>query len=174
MIQSLNEKDEHIINSIPTECKSVADVGAGDCVLSYYIAKKGFNVTAFDIYENKKLKEYPKNIFKFELKSLFDIMNEFDIVICSQVLEHIKEWQNALFKLLKIFKNKLIITIPWKKSFLDPGHINFWDDDKHGYFENINIFKELSKPYKVVINRIYTKLADRKTGQMDYMIEAFK
>lgn len=175
MIRNLNEKDITIINSISTEYKTVADVGAGDCVLSYYLSQRGYFVTAFDIYKNSKLKEYPEHSFEFVEKNIFHLTNElFDVVICSQVLEHIKEWQNAFDKLLKITKHKLILTVPWKKSFLDPGHINFWNDEKNKIFLDINDFKTLSKSNKFAVKKFYTKSADRRTGQMDYLIEVEK
>jgi hypothetical protein len=173
MIRKTNEKDEKILNCIPTTCKTVADVGAGDCILAYYISKLNFDVTAFDIYRNKNLKDYD-NSFKFIEKSIFDIEDKFDVVICSQVLEHLKEWEKAFSILLKISKYKLIITIPWKKSFFDPSHMNFWDDTKHNYFIDIEVFKRMSNLLNISINKFYTKPADRKTGQMDYLIEIIK
>ncbi|MBN1940900.1 MAG: class I SAM-dependent methyltransferase [Candidatus Diapherotrites archaeon] len=43
--------------------------------------------------------------------------SSFDFVLCTEVLEHVPEWKNALHELKRIAKNRILITIPLEKGF---------------------------------------------------------
>jgi len=85
-------------------------------------------------------------------------------VICSQVLEHLKDYKQALANLLKLTTVRLILTFPFERSFYSLNHLNFWDDN------NIGEFIELCKPHLVSLSKIITKPEDVKKGQRDYLI----
>ena len=44
--------------------------------------------------------------------------NSFDFVLCSEVLEHVPDWEEALKELKRISRKKIMITIPLEKSLL--------------------------------------------------------
>jgi SAM-dependent methyltransferase len=43
--------------------------------------------------------------------------NEFDLVVTSEVLEHIEDWQTALIKLLQLSRRYIIVTVPAGKRY---------------------------------------------------------
>lgn len=67
--------------------------------------------------------------------------NEFDLVICCEVLEHVNNFEQALKELKRISKKYILISVPnepiwrmlnmvrgkyWKALGNTPGHINHW------------------------------------------------
>jgi len=91
-----------------------------------------------------------------------------DVVVASEVMEHLRFWKDALKNLLQITKKKLILTFPYGNSYLDPDHKNFWNDD------SIKEFEELVAPNKIIINKIITKPDDVKNNQLIYLVEITK
>jgi hypothetical protein len=93
-----------------------------------------------------------------------------DVVVCSQVLEHLPEWKIALKNLASLTIRRLIITVPWAKSFNvsgppPKGHCNYW----HTRAE-IEEFERLLRPYHVAISRIRTKPEDVQMRQYGWLI----
>jgi SAM-dependent methyltransferase len=43
--------------------------------------------------------------------------NSFDIVLCTEVLEHVPDWKLALKELQRVSRKKIIITVPLEKGF---------------------------------------------------------
>lgn len=155
---------------------TLIDVGCGEGFISNYIymntnIKK---ITAVDI--NKESIEYAKkqnnniNYINKDIRKLKYSQNEFDIVICLEVLEHLKYHKEVLKKINSIFKKRLIITIPYEpyfslgnflffknvKTFGKPQeHVNFWNKKsirKYLIENNINNFKiETSFPWIIII-----------------------
>ena len=116
----------------------------------------------------------------FHQSDIFDLssfpIQSSPIVICSQVLEHLSGYKTALVHLLALTEVRLIITVPYKQSFLSPEHINFWDDRITSpalswlKFKDINEFVTLCQPYSTAISKIRTKPEDVERGQYDYLI----
>lgn len=167
-IEPLDLKDQAIINAFPNGDykKIILNVGCGDGRIDYHLTSMGYKVYATDTLKDKSWVN--SNQLNFGIADIFDLSSlpvaSAPVVICSQVLEHLKEYKKALINLLKVTEIRLIITVPYKNSFPHPEHINFWDD------RNVVEFKELCKPYSVSISKIITKLEDEKTGQRDYLI----
>ncbi|MCJ7828590.1 MAG: methyltransferase domain-containing protein [Dehalococcoidia bacterium] len=161
-------KDDSIIGALPGyDCeKTILNVGCGTARIDFHIAAMGYRVYATDIERNEVWQETDNLTFHqsdiFDLTS-FPILNA-PIVICSQVLEHLKNYKQALANLLKLTTARLILTFPFKRSFYSPAHLNFWDDN------NIGEFIELCKPHLVSVSKIITKSEDVKNRQYDYLI----
>jgi SAM-dependent methyltransferase len=158
-------KDIAIIDAFPIyDCpKKVFTVGCGAGRIEKYINDLGYDVLATD-YVEQELLWTETNTLKFKK---FNIGNDtveqtYPIAICSQVLEHIKEYKKAFSNLIDLAEIRLIITVPFGKSFNDPGHINFW--------YNTNEFYEMVKPYVVSVSKIRTKPRDRELKQWAYLI----
>jgi SAM-dependent methyltransferase len=155
-------KNQAIIDEIPEDVKGIADVGCGEGFLTRYLQTKYKNVVGIDI-ENK-------NRVNLKYVMIWDIQDEprgitpRDVVIASEVLEHVRWWKDALQNLLAITEHKLIITIPYGESFWSPEHINFWDD------ESVKEFITLCDGWDVKITKIITKPEDVKNNQLLFLI----
>ncbi len=84
----------------------------------------------------------------------------FDLVICSEVLEHLKDPEKALLEVGRVSKKYLLLSVPNEPWFMisslfsgqnilrlgkHPEHINFW---------NVNDFIELVKKYFTILKVI--------------------
>jgi len=167
-MKPLDIRDVAIIKASPAGNyeKTVLDVGCGEGILAYHLASLGYRVYGIDtrVRESWKNSKY----LTFHRGSIFDLssvpVKGASIVICSQVLEHLEGWKTALVHLLALAQLRLIITVPFKRSFYSPEHCNFWDD------ESIKDFVKLCKPYSVSISKTITKPADVELGWFDYVI----
>ena len=99
----------------------ILDAGCGIGLYSLELAKRGYNITGIEIEKDKI--ETARTIarraginIKFLKDDLtnFKIKDKFDLIICSDVLEHIKEDKKVIKNLSKILKKsgKLVITVP--------------------------------------------------------------
>ena len=129
-----------IIDALPVygETKTVLEVGAGRCKIAAHLADLGYDVTALDIeardnWESLKEKEnltlVVGDIFEHTVDSLPH--EKYDVVICSEVLEHLPEYRKAFETLKNTATQRIIITVPHGSSFLELGpppigHCNFW------------------------------------------------
>ena len=68
--------------------------------------------------------------------------NVFDVVVCSEVLEHLDDPARAFAELKRVARKRVVLTVPlepWFKFFNDlaralriaedPGHVQFWSHD---------------------------------------------
>jgi len=129
-----------------------------------------YRVYATDIHWPKNPKQWEG--LTFHISDIFDLssfpVKSSPIVICSQVLEHLSGYKLALVHLLALTEVRLIITVPYKRSFLSPDHINFWDDgpltlspaDHYQYQNDIHEFIDLCAPYSTTVSKILTKPQD--------------
>lgn len=100
--------------------QKILDVGCGNGLISLQLGQLGYNVKGVDISEKSIKKAIENNTFSnvsFEVVNAEEltIQNQrYDVVICSEVLEHLHEPD----KLLKVLKNLLtekgilIVTVP--------------------------------------------------------------
>lgn len=128
---------------------NILDAGCGDGIHLNILTKvKGAEIYGVDYnhlrVERAKI-EFPQaKIFKGDLTNLH-INNKFDIVLCSQVLEHIEEDDKVLENLYKSIKNRgiLILGVPNEGCFMAQcrnrvfqpyiqritDHVNFYRED---------------------------------------------
>jgi ubiquinone/menaquinone biosynthesis C-methylase UbiE len=173
-MKPLDMKEIAIIDAFPAYDykKVILNVGCGEGKLDYHLALMDYRVYATDIEESEMWQE--ANNLTFHQSSIFDLssfpLSLAPVVICSQVLEHIKDYKLALTNLIALTGVRLIITVPHKRSFINPNHINFWDDYLAGHtFKDIKEFVTLCQPYSTAISKIRTKPEDRN-GNHDYLI----
>jgi 2-polyprenyl-3-methyl-5-hydroxy-6-metoxy-1,4-benzoquinol methylase len=104
----------------------VLDIGCGIGTISLYVANKGNRVIGTDISE-KATKTAQKSAKILGLKGISFItinfmdsnfLDEFDFVVCSEVLEHLVDDRSALRKMNKLMKDDacLFLTVPSSKS----------------------------------------------------------
>lgn len=167
MGKMLDIRDVSIIDALPVyDCpKIIFTVGAGHGRIEYYLSEElNYRVIASDIERNvfwrssETLKFLKYNIFQY------DQTITAPIVICSQVLEHLENYQTAFKNLIKHATVRLIVTFPYLYAFHSPDHINFWDD------KTVLTFKKLALPYATSITKIRTKPEDRDGDKWIYLI----
>jgi SAM-dependent methyltransferase len=105
----------------------------------------------------------------------------FDLVICSEVLEHLADTWAALTELQRVSRRHVLITVPrepyfriltrlaiWSRFGLDPGHIRHWSD---GSFRRLmkERFGEVlfvrSSLYQLALGSEFHSGYDRETGR---------
>jgi len=169
-MQKLDIRDISIIDAFPLHnltqdfILSLLTVGCGECRLEKYLADKfpDWYVHATDIMDkNPNVKNTNVEYLKMDI---FSPQYNGEVVVCSQVLEHLRDWKTAFTNLLKITKDRLIITVPYMHSFHSPDHVNFWND------ESIQEFKIMAMPYSTAISKIRTKPEDVEMGQSTFLI----
>src|SRR3989338_9499375 len=129
------------------KAESILDAGCGegftmDKLLKEKVGKKieGIEYSKNSIFLSKKLYPYltirQGSVYELPYKE-----NSFDLVICTEVLEHLEEPAKALKEILRVSKKYLIISVPNEPLFMlsnflrgknlsrlgnDEGHINHW------------------------------------------------
>lgn len=124
--------------------KIIADVGCGTGKLISYIFEKykPSKIYGFDFSE--KAIAYAKKIAvnaEFKHHDLYNKLNvTFDIIFCTEVLEHLLYPEKALKNLILAMSEKstIIITVPNGRLDTFAGHINFWSPESWEVFINQN------------------------------------
>ncbi|MDG4647140.1 class I SAM-dependent methyltransferase [Roseibacterium sp. SDUM158017] len=125
--------------------KHVADAGTGPGIALHemLIGSQPASVTGFDFSENalvyaRKLMAYGK----FQKHSIYDpLPNEFDIVICTEVLEHLDHPAQALQNTFRAVSpgGQLILSVPDGRIDFSRYHINFWSPESWKNFIEDNL-----------------------------------
>ena len=159
--------------------KNILDVGCGDGVISYLLAKKGAKVIGIDNSEIAinfaKEKCIDLNNVEFLVASAHRLPFEsktFDYIVSSEVIEHLNNPDKMLYEIKRIWnkKGKIIITTPIKfsKNPLDMMHYQeFFQEDfivaLEKYFEDIKIIKShplfwMEFQNKLIFGHSFTKI----------------
>ncbi|MCK4597925.1 class I SAM-dependent methyltransferase, partial [bacterium] len=108
------ERAAKIISYIPKDVKTVLEIGCGDGIIINRLHEKGLDCTGIDIskealkYVNCKKEVMSSDNLKFQDQA-------FDLVICSEVLEHLPEqvYENTLKEIESVAKKHILITTPY-------------------------------------------------------------
>lgn len=139
---------ENILNEFPSSFETIIDIGCGDGYVLHCIEKKYRNKKLYglDLSEGR-IKTTCTNVptthlIRSDVHHLPFPDNSFDVVICSELLEHIEEYTKTIDELIRISKKTVILTVPNElrlvpiicpkcktKHFLD-GHITFFTEKK--------------------------------------------
>jgi len=97
---------------------SVLEVGCGKCFLAEKISER-HQVTATDIVIDPQLiNKYPNIYFKTaNIEKMPFKDKEFDTVVCTHTLEHVRNIFQALKELRRVTKKRLIIVVPKQRPY---------------------------------------------------------
>lgn len=110
---------QYIEKSKPKESLNVMEIGCGEGLLAYRIFQHFNQVDYFGIdLDDEIITEARNNCKKanFDVGSVYDLskyyQNQFDVIIVSEVLEHIKTPEQALKEIKKLKSNHLLFSVP--------------------------------------------------------------
>jgi|SRR3989344_2094358 len=138
-----------IIKNSKNKINSLLDAGCGTGAYSFYFSHKADRINAVDISKEKINYLNKENIFRNINFSIADLCslpfskNSFDEIICSDVLEHIKNDKKAISELARVLKKDgiLLITVPYKSKSNMKSYKQF-NHERAGYtwgdFESIS------------------------------------
>lgn len=151
--------------------ESVLDAGcAQPYLLEFFVqtGKKGYGCDISDKVIEKNRARLPNCKFEsFDLSAkTYPAGQKFDLIICSEVLEHIENWRSALNNLMQMTNKYILITVPSGNiRYIDKkvGHIHHFRTEelidefsKHGF--SIVTIKKWGFPihtlYKILVNLI--------------------
>ena len=105
---------------------SVFDVASGRGYMVEKIYEAGYEVMGTDIVlseEQKKLNRYTEgNIVNLPFAD-----KSYDTVICTHVLEHIRDYRRAISEVIRVTNKRLIVVIPKQREgkYTPDLHVNF-------------------------------------------------
>jgi ubiquinone/menaquinone biosynthesis C-methylase UbiE len=96
------------------------EIGCGDGYLSYNANSRGLNAVGVDISVNRCLRakrNVPDSDFIVADATALPFKKHFDVVLCSQTLEHIRDVKHALNEAYEVLKEGAfyILTVPYKE-----------------------------------------------------------
>lgn len=160
---------ENIAQVLPRSFSNLIDVGCGEGYLLYALQKRWRNAQYFGLdLTQGRITVTQKNVPSvFLLRG--DVLhlpfpdNAFDIVICSELLEHMEAYQQVVEELLRITRKRLIITVPnelplvkimcpkCKATHYYDGHVNYFTAEKLR-----NIFVNRKDAAIIVMRKFHT------------------
>ncbi|KUG03007.1 sam-dependent methyltransferase [hydrocarbon metagenome] len=157
---------ECLLNGITYD--TVYEAGCGEGHISHHVynynrqIQRTVKITASDLSENiiRQAKvDFPHILFKVEsIYSLNEEEDSYDLVIASEVLEHLDQPENALKEIFRISNRYVLISVPnepiWcianmvrgkyiRSMGNTPGHIKHWS--RRGIVDLISNFGYISK-----------------------------
>jgi len=131
-------RNRHLINLLnPTKEDKILDVGCGVGYFSKLLSEYGANVSGIDINPDSVniCKSYVGPNFYVGNASRLDFDdNSFDKILCSEVLEHLKDDKGALDEIYRILKPNgiLVLTVPCTKGVFGTKIKNIMHDHHDG------------------------------------------
>ncbi|MFX0210417.1 MAG: class I SAM-dependent methyltransferase [Candidatus Hodarchaeota archaeon] len=117
------QRVKQIAARVPTDVRTVLDLGCGDGTVSNQLVEKKLDVTGVDV-SSKALQYFKGKGSLADLNHLPFKDRSFDLVICSEVLEHLTEgiYERAIEEIERVAKLYIIITTP-NEEYLPAGFV---------------------------------------------------
>ncbi len=112
ILKNLNKEIEIVLSEIIGVLKGgkVLDIGCGEQPLKLFFNEKGFSYKSLDYKQNI----YGTVDYINKIDGALNILESFDILICTEVMEHVLDWQTAFKNFSKLLNHNglLLITCP--------------------------------------------------------------
>ena len=141
---------------------TLLDVGCGDGLISCLLAEKGFEVKGIDIEkEGVRLAQRKCSSVAFEVKDVFEINEQFDYLLASEVIEHLPNPNEFLQKIKDLFRKEALITTPKRNYYkeLDPYHFR-----EYSIFEFESLLEKYFKSVQVQASEYHLYAWVKKNG----------
>jgi ubiquinone/menaquinone biosynthesis C-methylase UbiE len=131
----------HIMKALSSiEFKSLLDIGGAEGYKAAMVRELfGAEVESCDL--SQEAVNRAKEIYNIEGK-VIDIHNlsyesdQFDVVLCSETLEHVKDYKAATLELLRVAKKAVIITVPFEPIEIVQKNID--ENIPHAHIHSLN------------------------------------
>jgi glycosyltransferase involved in cell wall biosynthesis len=145
---------DHIIDNFGGKAKgTLLDVGCGDGLISSFLAEKGFKVKGIDKEgEGIRLAQRKSSSVDFEVKDIFDVHEQFDYLLASEVIEHLSIPDEFLQKIKGLFRREALITTPKRDYYKEPDPYHFRE---YSIYEFENLLKKYFKRFQVQVNEYH-------------------
>jgi len=163
------ERTADLMQLVPRGYRTVLDAGARDGYYSAQLTEYFESVTALDL---SKPEIHHERVFCVagDLTKLSYPDESFDVVLCSEVLEHIPALEQAVSEIKRVAKHAIVIGVPYKQDIrvgratcvkcgkVNPpwGHINVFDKDR---------IERLFRPFRVV-RQVLTGIDSERTNTL--------
>lgn len=160
----------HLRNSY----KTMLDVSCGDSAPALYYKWKGYDMTTTE-YNDELVKNsidlgFPCSKVDLNNKKLPFENNSFDVVVMTEIIEHIKYPKEILEEAFRVAKHVVIVTTPVGRSYFAGDHINFWYDVKELY----NALLQNIETKHTRISTFVTVPQDYETVSRSFIIALYK
>lgn len=129
------------------EAKTILDAGCGEGFTMNRLSKNGIGMNIEGVEYSKDALTLGKKLFPnltFKEGSVYNLPykdNSFDLVVCTEVLEHLAEPSKVMKELLRTSRKYVLVSVPNEPFFMlgnllrgknlsrlgsDPDHINHW------------------------------------------------
>jgi SAM-dependent methyltransferase len=104
---------------IPFFKGEVLDVGCGQSPYQFLLSEEKTNYYGIDTIDSEKFDYNNKSIIHFNGREIPFDNDKFDCVLCTEVLEHVLDYQQLVDEILRVMKKDAtgIFTIPWSARY---------------------------------------------------------
>lgn len=156
------------------EPTTILDAGCGEGFTMNKLKENGIGKKIEGVEYSKDAIQLGKKLFPnltFKEGSAYDMPyenNSFDLIVCTEVLEHLEDPKKAIRELLRVTKKYLIISVPNEPLFMisnflrgknlsrfgnDEGHVNHWNPSnlKRYLTQNKVTIKKIRLPFPWIL-----------------------
>ena len=147
----------------------VLDIGCGNGAVAYDLAQKAKKITAIDISEKNILiakQKFNRENLEYIIgdATTFDFKNKFDIIVLSNVLEHIEN-RIEFLKKIKTLSPKILIRVPlltrdWLSVYKKENGLEYRLDSTHFIEYTEENFQEEIQKAGLNIESFYVKFGE--------------
>ncbi|MEO7801346.1 MAG: class I SAM-dependent methyltransferase [Ginsengibacter sp.] len=105
--------------TLPAYSGNILDIGCGQSPYKFLLKKEQTRYHGIDIIEASSFGYNNPDVTSFDGKNIPFADDTFDGVICTEVLEHVQEYQYLVDEIYRTAKKdaKIIVTVPWSARF---------------------------------------------------------